>query len=149
MRPTTSAPAVSTSRVNSSRCSSTCRESGEPLRGAATSTTRSVGSRTGISGLIGGPSLFELLAGAGNGDVTAGASERGPSLMSEGDDFTESAWQLERCLSFHLVRQLAVIQRSPDRAAHSRPVEAERQCQCRLTVLLNRKIVVIADITQM
>ena len=47
-RPTTSAPAVSTSRVSSSRCSATCRASGDPLRGAATSTARSMGSRTGI-----------------------------------------------------------------------------------------------------
>ena len=52
MRPTTSAPAVSTSRVSSSRCSVTCRASLDPLRGAATSTARSIGSRTSIGVLL-------------------------------------------------------------------------------------------------
>ena len=78
MRPTTSAPAVSTRRVSSSRCSVTWRASFDPLRGAATSTARSIGSRTWISVRMYGSSVAVTGRRAARLTPRPGSAARGP-----------------------------------------------------------------------
>src|SRR5919112_3516713 len=145
-RPTTSAPAVSTRRVSSSRCSVICRASLDPFRGAATRTARSAGSRTGIIGRIGSPSLSFRVSGDCKG---TGQTSQSDSAFAGKGDFLTTPRGPKLDLSFHLVGQIARSERRSHRTTHAGPAERQWEGQRGSTILAHREIVVIGDITQM
>src|SRR5688572_1490439 len=127
--PTTTPPAVSTSRSSSSKCSATVCLAFDPLRGAPTSTTLSTGAVSSISSLeIYFPSC-----------LPAHAAECGESSGTLVGPCEVTQWRRHRHVPTHRIRHRAALDHLPGGATDAGVGEVDRNTNLRRVAFLHRE----------